>query len=163
MPCAGKGSCQRSLPSATLMPTRLLSVSPTTCFTPATVISEGEAYAGPSTAQRHFSAPVVRSNAIMAPLPPPPRCAMARPSTMMGEKEVKKRGTTLGNSSLRHRSLPSAAFKQDRTPPTPSVTTLPSATAGEHLSPPRAAGPPRPHPPPYLSPPSAFPPPRGRR
>src|SRR6266849_1475947 len=51
------------------------------------------------------------------------------PSTMIGEDDVKKSGQAL--ESFRHTTLPVAASRQERTPPTPSVQTLPSATAGE--------------------------------
>ena len=79
---------------------------------------------------------------MIAPLPGPPRCAMAMPSTMIGDMAVKNLGATPGNSSLRQNTLPVAASRQERTPSTPSVTTFPSATAGELLGPGcRAAGP----------------------
>jgi len=120
----------------------LFSVSVTTCFTPSAVIRTGDAYSGASPSHRHFGVPEAKSNAIIAPFPCPPRCAMAMPSTMRGDIEVKNRGTVLGNSSLRHRTLPPAASRQERTPPTPSVTTFPSATAGELRGPGcREAGP----------------------
>src|SRR5438105_5367181 len=50
------------------------------------------------------------------------------PSTMIGEDAVKNGGHSL--LSLRHTTLPLAASRQERTPRTPSVQTLPSATAG---------------------------------
>ena len=48
----------------------------------------GEAYAGASSAHFHFWSPVASSNAITAPLPCPPRCATANPSTMIGDIAV---------------------------------------------------------------------------
>src|SRR2546423_199405 len=56
---------------------------------------------------------------------------MTRPSVMIGELETKKLGTAPWKSSLRQIFLPLAASRQERTPRTPRVTTLPSATAGE--------------------------------
>src|SRR3954469_6995490 len=55
---------------------------------------------------------------------------MTRPLTMSGELEGKKRGQAL-KSSLRQSILPLAASRQVTTPRTPTVTTLPCATAGE--------------------------------
>src|SRR5437660_10242232 len=54
-------------------------------------------------------------------------------STMIGEHRVKKVGQAL--ESFRHTTLPVAASRQERTPPTPSVQTLPSASAGELRAP----------------------------
>src|SRR5437660_10206797 len=51
------------------------------------------------------------------------------PSTMIGEHRGKKHGQAL--ESFRHTSLPVAASRQERTPPTPNVQIFPSATAGE--------------------------------
>src|SRR5262249_40638088 len=62
------------------------------------------------------------------PLLVPPRQAMHLPSTTIGDAEVKNRGQAL--VSLRHTTLPLAASRHERTPPTPNVQTLPSATAG---------------------------------
>src|SRR6516164_9095969 len=60
---------------------------------------------------------------------------MQRPSTMIGEHDAKKRGNVPRKSFLRHNSFPVAASRQERVPRTPSVTILPSATAGEPLGP----------------------------
>src|SRR5262245_2055925 len=54
---------------------------------------------------------------------------------MIGEHDVEKLGSEPLKSSLRHTTLPVAASRQDRVPRAPSVTTLPSATAGELLGP----------------------------
>src|SRR4051812_31902360 len=67
----------------------------------------------------------------MAPLFWPPSCAMTSPSAMIGELEVKKRGTEPRKSSLRQIFLPEEASRQERIPRTPRVTILPSATAAE--------------------------------
>ena len=56
---------------------------------------------------------------------------MQRPPVTMGEEAVKNLGQAPEKSSLRQSILPFAASTQERTPPTPIVTTLPSATAGE--------------------------------
>ena len=71
---------------------------------------------------------------MIAPLPPP-TWAMAILSTMIGELAAKNCGTVFGNGSFRHTTLPSAAFRHETTPPTPTVTTLPSATAGDPRGP----------------------------
>src|SRR5215472_13296588 len=71
----------------------------------------------------------------MAPWFGPPTWAMHRPPTMIGEDEVKNLGHAPRKSSLRHSCLPVAAWKQDRMPRTPNVTTFPSATVGELLGP----------------------------
>src|SRR5207248_2670374 len=62
------------------------------------------------------------------PLPRVPRNTMHLPSTMIGEVEVENWGTAL--VSFRHTTLPVSASRQERTPLTPRVQTLPSATAG---------------------------------
>ena len=85
---AVNGTCHRSLPSATPMPTRDLSVSVTSAFVPSTVMRTGEPYDGPSPVHFHFSSPLLRSYALIVPFPRPPRCAMHFPSTMIGEYEV---------------------------------------------------------------------------
>ncbi len=54
---------------------------------------------------------------------------------MIGELDVKKRGTEPRKSSLRQIFLPVEASRQERIPRTPSVTTLPSATAAEARGP----------------------------
>src|SRR4051794_18734 len=54
---------------------------------------------------------------------------------MTGELEVWNLGTEPLNLSFRHKGLPEAASKQARPPWTPSVTTLPPATAGEQRGP----------------------------
>src|SRR5207244_13515881 len=54
---------------------------------------------------------------------------MHLPSRRSGEARVKKVGQAL--ESFRHRSLPVAASRQERTPATPNVQIFPSATAGE--------------------------------
>src|SRR5947209_2661909 len=67
-------------------------------------------------------------------IPPPrspPSCTTHRPSTTIGEHDVKNRGSVPLESSLRQTTLPLPASRQERVAPTPSVTTLPSATAGE--------------------------------
>src|SRR5437867_1616857 len=51
------------------------------------------------------------------------------PSTMIGDVPVKNWGQAI--ESFRHTTLPSAAFRQESTPPTPRVHNLPPATAGE--------------------------------
>src|SRR5437867_3354498 len=71
----------------------------------------------------------------MAPFRSPPSWAIHRPSTMIGELEMKNIGKGLWKSFLRHTLLPVAASRQERVPLTPSVTTLPSATVGELLGP----------------------------
>src|SRR5258708_3425748 len=72
----------------------------------------------------------------MPPLsPPPPSSATHNPSDTSGDDEVKNRGTAPGKSSLRQSTFPDSASTHERTPPTPSVTTLPSATVGEHRGP----------------------------
>src|SRR5262245_17432603 len=55
---------------------------------------------------------------------------MTRPSTIIGELDGKKFGHAL-KSSLRHTFWPLAASRHESIPRTPSVTTLPLATAGE--------------------------------
>src|SRR5438132_6140657 len=65
---------------------------------------------------------------------------MQRPSTTIGELEVKNIGQKPLKSSLRHSFFPLAASRQETVPRTPSVTTLPSATVGELRGP--ACGPP---------------------
>src|SRR5579871_4142543 len=56
---------------------------------------------------------------------------MHRPSVMIGELDVWNRGREPLKSFLRHNTLPEPASRQESVPCTPSVTTLPSATAGE--------------------------------
>src|SRR5262249_22727066 len=119
---------QSCLPSATPTPMSDFSVSATSCLVPSTVIRTGEPYAGPSPVHFHFSSPLARSNATSSPLPRPPRKAMHFPSTMIGETAVKNGGWAL--ESFLHTTLPLAASRQERTPPTPKVQTFPSATAG---------------------------------
>jgi hypothetical protein len=80
-----------------------------------------------------------------------------------GELEVKKRGTEPLKSSLRHNSLPPAASKQDTVPCTPSVTTLPSATAGELRGPGKLPAGPLAGSASYLSCQSSFPVPASRQ
>src|SRR5438876_649806 len=65
---------------------------------------------------------------------------MQRPSTTIGELDVKNIGQKPWKSSLRHSLLPLAVSRQETVPRTPSVTTLPSATVGELRGP--ACGPP---------------------
>src|SRR5208282_1088244 len=77
----------------------------------------------------------------MAPLVSAPRCATHRPLTMIGDIAVKNLGRP-GKSFLRQITLPVAASRQDRSPLTPSVTTLPSPTAGELRGPGCDPGPP---------------------
>src|SRR5262245_51742123 len=78
----------------------------------------------------------------MAPLPWPPSWATQTPSATMGDDETKKRGREPLKSSLRQSTVPLEASRQDSTPRTPSVTTLPSETAGELRGPEkRSAGP----------------------
>src|SRR5690606_31645401 len=114
-----------------------------TCLVPSTVKRTGEAYSGLSSAHCHSWSPVTRLKAMIAPLPCPPRCAMAIPSTMIGDMAVKNLGTTLANGPLRQTTSPEAASKHERTPATPRVTVFPSATAGELRGPGcRDAGPP---------------------
>ena len=60
---------------------------------------------------------------------------MHKPSAMTGDIAVKNWGTLFDKFSLRHITLPVPASRHERTPPTPSVTTFPSATAGELLGP----------------------------
>src|ERR1700683_429764 len=67
----------------------------------------------------------------MSPLLSPPNCTMQRPSTTIGEQEVKNRGGFSAESVLRQSTFPLAASRQDRVPCTPKVTTLSSATVGE--------------------------------
>src|SRR3989442_6295919 len=55
---------------------------------------------------------------------------MTSPSTIIGELAGKKLGHAL-KSSLRQRLLPVAASRHEIIPRTPTVTTLPLATAGE--------------------------------
>src|SRR5437588_162121 len=55
--------------------------------------------------------------------------AMHFPSTMSGDEEVKNAGQAF--VSFRQSTLPVAASRQERTPPTPNVQTFPSATVGE--------------------------------
>src|SRR5262245_58686566 len=59
---------------------------------------------------------------------------MQVPSTTSGELEAKNLGHPL-ISFLRQTNLPVAASIHERTPPTPSVRTLPSCTVGELLGP----------------------------
>src|SRR5277367_5763432 len=66
----------------------------------------------------------------MVPLESPPRCATHRPLTMIGDMEVKNLGQP-GKSFLRQITLPVAASRQDKSPRTPRVITLPSPTVGE--------------------------------
>src|SRR5215472_9877358 len=65
-----------------------------------------------------------------------PSCTMQRLSVMIGEDAVWNRGQASGKSSLRHNTLPVPASRQETVPFTPSVNTLPFATAGELLGPP---------------------------
>src|SRR4051794_5682941 len=66
---------------------------------------------------------------------------MQSPFAIRGEDEVKKFGQPR-MSSLRQSFLPLVASRQEITPRTPTVTTLPSATVGELLGPEKlAAGP----------------------
>src|SRR5580700_8727873 len=67
----------------------------------------------------------------MPPFSSPPNCTMQRPSTTIGEQEVKNRGRLSSASVLRQSFFPLAVSRQDRVPRTPNVTTLPSATVGE--------------------------------
>src|ERR1019366_7946033 len=76
----------------------------------------------------------------MPPLDSLPSCAMQSPPVMIGDEAVKNLGQAPEKSSLRQSSLPFEASTQETTPPTPSVTTLPSATAGELRGPLCCAG-----------------------
>lgn len=67
----------------------------------------------------------------MPPFSSPPNCTMHRPSTTIGEHEVKNRGNFSSASDLRQTTFPVAASRHESVPRTPSVTTLPSATVGE--------------------------------
>src|SRR5262245_21031172 len=72
----------------------------------------------------------------------PPTCARHSPSTSSGEHDVEKPGG-LPVFSFRHRTVPLAASRQESVPCTPSVTTLPPATAGDERAPGKPlAGPP---------------------
>src|SRR6476661_5522600 len=96
------GNCQTTLPLATFSPVRFDSDTTNTTFMPSTVITFGEPYDGLTSSARHFSSPLARSNAIVAPSlspgfppspPPTPNWAMHSPSTTIGELDVKKLGT----------------------------------------------------------------------
>src|SRR3954468_15331137 len=63
---------------------------------------------------------------------------MAIPSTMSGDVDVLNCGYAACNSfvkSLRHNTLPLAASRQETVAPSSSVTTFPSATAGDDRGP----------------------------
>src|SRR5262249_22764181 len=127
-----------SFPSAADRPMTDLSVSSTIILVPSTVMTDGDAYAGPSPSHFHFVSPLLMSKARTVPLPRPPRCATTMPSTMMGEVAVLKFGQAEPRSlakSLRHSTLPSSALRQEIVAPSSRVTTFPSATAGDERGP----------------------------
>src|SRR5512133_2811947 len=99
-------------------------------FLPSAVMSEGEAYAGPSPLHFHSSLPVFISRVTTWPLSLVPRWAIHLFSTISGDMPVKNCGTAFSVFSFLQITFPVAASKHDSTPAAPKVTTLSPETAG---------------------------------
>src|SRR5580658_635686 len=124
--------CQSRSPVAAETPTIWSRLCVTTWRAPASSTTMGDAYAGPSPFQLHFSTPVATSKAVSAPCVLPPTCTMTKPRSTAGEVATPKSGDP---NSLRHCGLPVLASKQESVPLMPKVKMRPSCTTGVDFTP----------------------------
>src|SRR5688572_505308 len=104
------------------------------CFVPANVAMMGDEYPGPSPFHSHFTAPVPVSMAVSAPAFCPPRNAITRLPSTIGEVAVPYRGGIFG-AFLRQTSLPLLRSCVEKMPLMPSVKTRLPAIAGVDFGP----------------------------
>src|SRR5712692_10245106 len=132
------GIFHSSAPEPASTPTIFCCDCVTTCRTPASSTITGDVYPGPSPFQLHLTSPDSASNAVSAPSSFPPTCAMSRPRSTTGDMAVPNSGEVSLNcleNSLRQRTAPVAASKQERIPLIPSVYNLPPAKTGVDFGP----------------------------